>query len=304
MARRPKYGSYDPRIKALISRTGRTDLFPDLKIPRTTALYWISQGYEIEDPLLDSLASTILEMRQEQVQSAAALIEAQTTTNLLKDVYEILGHRLRWKHIDSAKTRDRILEAITTAMTGARRNTCLETLDLSLSRYKRWKREKRGCGLPAAKTCPKYSNNQLTFHEIQIMSDLVTSKEYAHFPIESLHHYARRKGLLYCTYSTWRKYINQYGWLRPRKKRRKKYLRVGIRASRPNQIWHLDVSHFEFPNGTKGYIQAIVDNYSRYVVAWQVLSSYDGSKTASLLEAALKRATRKKLSSRSPTPTP
>ena len=62
MARHPKYASYDPRVKALISRSGRPDLFPHLKIPRTTALYWISQEYYVEDPILDSMAQTIAEM--------------------------------------------------------------------------------------------------------------------------------------------------------------------------------------------------------------------------------------------------
>lgn len=76
MPRHPKYASHDPRIKALISRTGRLDLFPNLKIPRTTALYWVEQGFEINDPLLDSLASTINEMREEQIGMKAVLLEA------------------------------------------------------------------------------------------------------------------------------------------------------------------------------------------------------------------------------------
>jgi hypothetical protein len=42
--------------------------------------------------------------------------------------------------------------------------------------------------------------------------------------------------------------------------------------------------------------QVVVDNFSRYVLAWQVLSSYDGSKTAALLEQALLRAGSQKLS--------
>ena len=122
------------------------------------------------------------------------------------------------------------------------------------------------------------------------MGDLVTSRKFAHFPLRSLHFYAKREGLLYCSYSTWEKYVKLYGWLRARKKRRKKYIRIGIRASRPNQIWHVDVSYFTLTDGTKCYIQAVIDNYSRYVLAWQVLTSYDGAKTASLLEAAINRA--------------
>jgi len=289
---KPKnYASYDPWIKAAIASTGRVDLFPDLKIPRMTALHWIKQGFTIDDPMFDSMIAVITESQDAQEKVKRDLLESKATAKLLKEVVEAMGFRLSWKHIDSVEMRDKILGAITMAMTEARRDVCLETLDLSLSRYKRWRREKRGCGLPQIKVCPKGSRlNQLTFQEIQLMGELVTSKEYAHFPIRSLHYYAKRKGILFCTYSTWRKYIDQYGWLRPRKKRIKKQERLGIRAKQPNEIWHMDLSYFILPNKKKCFIQAIIDNYSRYVLAWQILDSYDGAKTAALLERALQRS--------------
>ena len=272
------------------------DLFPDLKIPRMTALHWIKEGFKIDDPILESMTEAIIESQQAQENLKLQLKEANASTQLLKNVAEILGYKLRWKHIDETKVRDKILAAISTAMTTARRDFCLETLDLSLSRYKRWRREKRGCGLPEIRVCPNGSRlNQLTFEEIQLMRTLVTSKEYAHFPIRSLQYFAKRNGLLYCTYSTWRKYIDQYGWKRVRKRRMKKIEREGIRAKRPNEIWHMDVSYFILPNGKKCFIQAIIDNFSRYVLAWQVMDSYDGSKTAELLEKALQCSVGKKL---------
>jgi hypothetical protein len=36
--------AYDHRIKARIVRTGNPDLFPELEIPRRTALSWIRRG--------------------------------------------------------------------------------------------------------------------------------------------------------------------------------------------------------------------------------------------------------------------
>src|ERR1035438_419520 len=127
-------------------------------------------------------------------------------------------------------------------------------------------------------------------NNVGIECEYVTSKEVLHFPIRSLHYFAKREGTLLCSYSTWRKYIDQYSWKRPRKKKRKEGRKIGIRAKWPNEIWHLDVSYFILPDGTKCFIQAIIDNYSRYVLAWQVLTSYDGERTALLLEEALKKA--------------
>lgn len=46
--------------------------------------------------------------------------------------------------------------------------------------------------------------------------------------------------------------------------------KVGIRAARVNEIWHIDVTTVVLADKSKVYIQAILDNYSRYVLAWHV----------------------------------
>lgn len=38
---------YDPMIKQMITESGQPNLFPELSIPRTTALYWISKSKEV-----------------------------------------------------------------------------------------------------------------------------------------------------------------------------------------------------------------------------------------------------------------
>ena len=43
MPKSPKYKKYDSVLKAAVSMAGIPDLFPDLKIPRMTAEYWIEQ---------------------------------------------------------------------------------------------------------------------------------------------------------------------------------------------------------------------------------------------------------------------
>jgi hypothetical protein len=79
-------------------------------------------------------------MRQGEVASQNDLLECLAVIRLLKEVYEILGHSLRWKRVKSPEQRAQILEAISTAMTQAKRKTCLSSLEMSLSRFKAWKR--------------------------------------------------------------------------------------------------------------------------------------------------------------------
>jgi transposase InsO family protein len=43
-------------------------------------------------------------------------------------------------------------------------------------------------------------------------------------------------------------------------------------------------------DGTKGYIQAVIDNFSRYVLAWHVSPDYGGMRTKELIEKAIARS--------------
>ncbi|MCB0408092.1 MAG: DDE-type integrase/transposase/recombinase [Bdellovibrionales bacterium] len=288
MSKSRRYKKYDPAIKAAIAMTGRIDLFPHLEIPRMTAKHWVQHGGDaIDDPITESMIEALNDLRIESLEVQKRLAEKDAIIRLLMETYQTLGFEIRWKHIDEPQKKIKILDAIETAMKTARRNACLSALGLSLSRYKRWRRERRGCSIENVKSCPRGNANQLTPKEILTMRELVTSKKFSHYPIRSLHFYAKREGLLVCSYSTWRKYIDHFKWKRPRKKHRKRKRKVGIRATQPNEIWHLDVSYFILPNKTKLYIQAIIDNYSRYVIAWQVMDSYDGSKTGELLKKAI-----------------
>ncbi|MBX9768295.1 MAG: hypothetical protein K2X47_13560 [Bdellovibrionales bacterium] len=137
MLKRMKYGSYSPWVKAAIASSGKVDLFPDLNIPRTTAKHWIAQGFAIGDQT-DSNSSAMMALLEDLANTKQELLASRAIIKLLKSVFETMGFKLRWKHIDSTKTRENILEAIATAMIETHLNVCLQHLDLSLSRYKRW----------------------------------------------------------------------------------------------------------------------------------------------------------------------
>jgi transposase InsO family protein len=59
--------------------------------------------------------------------------------------------------------------------------------------------------------------------------------------------------------------------------------KVGIRASRPNQIWHIDTTLIRLLDGSRAYLQAVIDNFSRRILAWKVSATFDPNSTAELL---------------------
>ena len=68
-----------------------------------------------------------------------------------------------------------------------------------------------------------------------------------------------------------------------RKKSRK---RGSISAQRPNQAWHLDVTVVTTANNLKAYVQILLDNFSRKILAWTASADVSGIRTTELLRTA------------------
>lgn len=68
--------------------------------------------------------------------------------------------------------------------------------------------------------------------------------------------------------------------------RRYPYLLNGITIDAPNQVWSSDITYIRMPHGFV-YLVAILDWFSRYVLAWEVSNTMDVSFCLTALEAAL-----------------
>jgi transposase InsO family protein len=117
---------------------------------------------------------------------------------------------------------------------------------------------------------------------------MVTSTEYRHIPTSTLAVYAQRLGRVFASASTWTRLVRAHGWRRPRTRVYPAKPKVGIRAKKPNEIWHLDVSVLRLLNGTKLYLHASVHNFSRRVLAWRLAEKLDPLTTCQVLTEAAK----------------
>jgi putative transposase len=73
--------------------------------------------------------------------------------------------------------------------------------------------------------------------------------------------------------------------------RRFPYLLRGLRIERPNQVWSSDITYIRLRSGFV-YLVAILDWYSRYVLAWELSISLEGEFCRAALEWALARERR------------
>jgi putative transposase len=68
------------------------------------------------------------------------------------------------------------------------------------------------------------------------------------------------------------------------------YLLRNVKIERPNQVWSTDITYVRLRGGFV-YLVAILDWYSRYVLAWEVSTTLDTSFCLSALDWALRKGT-------------
>jgi putative transposase len=64
------------------------------------------------------------------------------------------------------------------------------------------------------------------------------------------------------------------------------YLLRGVTIERPDQVWSADITYVPMVHGFM-YLAAVLDWYSRYVIAWRLSNTLDGAFCLEMLEEAL-----------------
>jgi transposase InsO family protein len=63
-------------------------------------------------------------------------------------------------------------------------------------------------------------------------------------------------------------------------------VKQGVRATKPNEYWHIDVTIIKLLDGTKVYLHAVIDNLSRRILAWKVALRLEAQNTCAVLVEA------------------
>jgi transposase InsO family protein len=276
---------YDHRLVELVRRTGDVNHATKHGVPRSTAAGWLARrsGEVVSLPHLDESAPELLvrvarlERRVERLRAMLAI-----ATALLR----ILQPDLTRLRVPNGCDKHRLLRALDRArgVLGLRR--VLRAIGLSPSRLASWRRAARGCELDDEPSCPTSSPQRLTAEEVTAIGDMVTSPTYRHVPTGRLAILAQRLGTVFASASTWYRLVRERGWRRPRLRIHPAGPKVGIRATKPNELWHIDASVIRLIDGSKAYVHAVIDNFSRRILSWRVCDRLDaGSSVQVLVEA-------------------
>ncbi len=138
--------TYDYRIQEAICESGDRDLFPELKIPRSTIRSWIHRG------LPDAVTSDLV--ARDRVDLLAEIHRYQQRTALLGAIVGLLIAMLRaskvrldYERLPEGESKKLLLRAIERAGKVLPLRAALRIARLSSSRYHSWCRAEAGCEL-------------------------------------------------------------------------------------------------------------------------------------------------------------
>ena len=277
--------SYDHRLRKLVRKTGDIDHATRLGIPRSTARGWLKDdGARVVT--LHSNDPDIVELHGEVSRLRRQVVKLRTFLRLLLAVVRTSGCRLKYERLENARSKLNLLRAIVRVRWVIPLRTSLRAIGISISRYQNWKRLEQSCELDDRSSCPKLSPNQLTDNEVGVIKEMVTSEKYRHVPTGTLAMLAQRLGKVFASPSTWHRLMLKFGWRRPRLRVHPVKPKIGHRATRPNQTWHIDATIVRLLDGTKVYIHAVIDNFSRRILDLKVSDSCLPLNTITILLTA------------------
>jgi putative transposase len=278
--------AYDHRLREHVVRSGARSLARHVVIPRSTVSTWQRRGlrpvvtieplHQDQEHLLDDIAKL-----DRRARALAAVVR------LLLALLRASGFSLAGKRLPEGTAKAGILRAISGATPFLPLAVILRIARLEPERYHEWKRASTlVCGLADRSSCPRTSPSQLTPTEVADIKDMVLAPEKRHMSLRTLALHAQRIGKVFASATTWAKLVRERGWRRPRLRVHPAKPTVGVRATQANETWHVDTTILKLLDGTRAYLHAVIDNYSRKILAWTVAARLDPTATCQLLLAA------------------
>ena len=120
---------------------------------------------------------------------------------------------------------------------------------------------------------------------------MVTSPQYCHVPTGTLAVLAQRLGKVWASPSTWFRLVRKFGWRRPRLRAHPAKPKVGLRTTRPDEMWHIDTTVIRLLDGTRAYLHKVIDNFSRRILAWRGAETFAPANNMAVLLDASRAAT-------------
>jgi hypothetical protein len=281
---------YDHRLRELVHVTGNVTIATDLGVPRSTVRGWLRKA-PVGVVGLDVTTLRTSELQQEIVALRRRVRKLTALLRLALALLRSAGFTLAHERLPNGRDKTRILRAVERAREFVPLRPLLRFLRLSSSRFHAWRRLQHESAPDDQSSCPHTSPHRLTPREILAITEIVTAPEYRHVPTGTIAVLAQRLDKVCASPSTWYRLVRKYGWRRPRLRVHPAKPKVGLRTTRANEMWHIDTTVIRLLDGSRAYLHAVIDNFSRRILAWRGAETFSPVNSVAVLVEASRTAT-------------
>lgn len=241
--------AYDHRLRQFVFTTGDTAHALRIGVPRSTATDWLRPR---DQPVISFLPN---EQQLESLENELTRLRLQVAKlrhlpRLLFLILRMSGFSFQSFRIPSSDEKSRLIRQIGNSSNVIPLGRLLNVIGLSRSRFHAWK-DSDACELADKSSCPRSFPSQLTGSEFDAIRSMVTSSEYRHLSTGAIARFARKVGRVFAAPATWYRLVRRHNWSRPRVRVHPTKPKIGIRATKPNQIWHVDTSLLRLLDGSR-----------------------------------------------------
>ena len=285
------YKSYHTTVKTSYALGIQNQVLPHsfLKsIPRSTSQNWkeISAdkfvGGEFASQIETDLdkVKTLLDERVKKLSTAF-----YSFCRLYISIIEFIGKKNFEKII--LKNKESVIDLVNNLPVEFDRDLVCKFLQITPHQFKIWNNNRLyRCVFTAIGYCRKRFPNQISQKEINVLKSLMSRKRFHTWSTASVWGYAVKKCHVSMSRASWYRYCLGLGISEKRKPENKPRKKGSVKAIRPNQIWHIDVTEFVTADHVKFYVHTVLDNFSRKILAYTI----SRDKTARTRLISLKQA--------------
>jgi putative transposase len=247
-------------------KTGLLSSEEKRSVPRSTLHGWMNAdmshiiGLNPDEPFTANIDTFL---RISEIPSLIRFNEAAIhIINFYKSVIDdIRGHKKLWK-----ENREEIVQLVDKIKPDIGLDKACDFLRISSQQFYRWSKEVL-CTASTFGQCRRLHPGQLTIAEQNTIKAYVTKPENAFKHLVQIYFEMMNDGAAFMaqkTFNVYAKVFRKQSGI-PRKEKR----RIGIRASAPLKLLHMDTTILRTLDGTRVYIHFIVDNFSRVILGWK-----------------------------------
>lgn len=285
------YKSYHTAVKTSYALGIQNQVLPNSfinSIPRSTSQSWKDipadkfVGGEFASQIETDLdkVKTLLDERVKKLSTAF-----YSFCRLYISILEFIGKKNFEKII--LQNKESVIDLVNNLPVEFDRDLVCKFLQITPHQFKIWNNNRLyRCVFTAIGYCRKRFPNQISQKEINVLKSLMSRRRFQTWSIASVWGYAIKKSHISMSRASWYRYCLHLGISEKHKPKNKPRMKDSVKATRPNQIWHIDVTEFVTADHVKFYIHTVLDNFSRKIIAYTV----SRDKTAKTRLISLKEA--------------